>query len=181
MKNSVFSRPKSTFLIIFTLLASFSAFSQNNSNLNSRGSDFWQHVRFGGGLGLSFANGIFSATVAPSAIYDFNTQFSAGVSLNYTYFKDDDFFKSTIVGGSFIGLFNPLPEIQLSSEFEYLHVSRDFEDPIFVDDDYWQPAVFFGVGYTTNNITVGIRYNVLHDDDKSIYADALVPFFRVYF
>ncbi|EDP97279.1 alpha-ketoglutarate decarboxylase [Kordia algicida OT-1] len=147
----------------------------------SQGSDFWRNVRFGGGLGLGFANGVFSATVAPSAIYDFNSQFAAGVSLNYTYFNDDDFFKSTIVGGSFIGLFNPLPEIQLSSEFEYLHVSRNFEDPIFEDDNYWQPAVFFGVGYTTNNITVGVRYNVLHDDDKSIYADALVPFFRVYF
>lgn len=180
MKDSIFYRPKITFLTVFLCLISFSAFSQNN-NTTSQGSDFWRNVRFGGGLGLSFGNGIFSATVAPSAIYDFNSQFAAGVSLNYTYFNDDDFFKSTIVGGSFIGLFNPLPEIQLSSEFEYLNVSRNFEDPIFEDDNYWQPAVFFGVGYTTNNITVGVRYNVLHDDDKSIYADALVPFFRVYF
>ncbi|WP_235983011.1 alpha-ketoglutarate decarboxylase [Kordia aestuariivivens] len=180
MKDSVFSRPKNTFLLLFMCLISCCAFSQNTT-ADPQGSDFWRYVRFGGGLGLSFGNGIFSATIAPSAIYDFNTQFSAGVSLNYTYFKDDDFFKSTIVGGSFIGLYNPLPEIQLSTEFEYLNVSRNFEDPIFVDDNYWQPAVFFGVGYSTNNITVGVRYNVLHDDEKSIYADALVPFFRVYF
>jgi hypothetical protein len=180
MKDSVSYRSKNTFLIIFVCLISFSALSQSTTT-STQGSDFWQNVRFGGGLGLSFGNDIFSATVAPSAIYDFNAQFAAGVSLNYTYFSADDFFKSTIVGGSFIGLFNPLPEIQLSSEFEYLNVSRNFEDPIVLDDNYWQPAVFFGVGYTTNNITVGVRYNVLHDDDKSIYADALVPFFRVYF
>ncbi len=182
MKKSVFYRSKSTFLLFFMLLLSFSAFSQNTSNDSQQnGSDFWQYVRYGGGLGLGFGNGIFSATVAPSAIYDFNTQFSAGIALNYTYFNDDDFFKSTIVGGSFIGLFNPLPEIQLSSEFEYMHVSRNFNDPIFEDDNYWQPAVFFGIGYTTDVITVGVRYNVLHDDEKSIYADALVPFVRVYF
>ncbi|KAB8154532.1 alpha-ketoglutarate decarboxylase [Kordia sp. TARA_039_SRF] len=162
------------------LLFSVSALSQNNTS-NSQGSDFWKRVRYGGGLGLSFGNGIFSATVAPSAIYDFNTQFSAGIALNYTYFNDDDFFKSTIVGGSLIGLYSPLREIQLSTEFEYMNVNRDFDDPIFEDDNYWQPAVFFGIGYTSNNFTVGVRYNVLHDDEKSIYADALVPFVRVYF
>ncbi|WP_108113297.1 alpha-ketoglutarate decarboxylase [Kordia periserrulae] len=162
------------------LLFSLSALSQNTTS-NSQGSDFWKRVRYGGGLGLSFGNGIFSATVAPSAIYDFNTQFSAGIALNYTYFNDDDFFRSTIIGGSLIGLYSPLREIQLSTEFEYMNVNRDFDDPIFADDNYWQPAVFFGIGYTTNNFTVGVRYNVLHDDEKSIYADALVPFVRVYF
>ncbi len=179
MKDSNFFQAKNIFLALFMCAISFPCFSQ--SNTQTQGSDFWQNVRFGGGVGLSFGNNIFSATVAPSAIYDFNEQFSAGVSLNYTYFKDDDFFKSTIIGGSFIGLYNPLQEIQLSTEFEYMNVNRDFNDPIFIDDNYWQPAVFFGVGYRTNNITLGVRYNVLHDDDKSIYADALVPFFRVYF
>jgi hypothetical protein len=182
MKNSFLSLPNKIFLLVFLFVISFSAISQNTSNTSPPQDDsFWQYVRYGGGLGLSFGNGIFSATVAPSAIYDFNTQFSAGIALNYTYFNEDDVFRSTIVGGSFIGLFNPIPEIQLSSEFEYLHVSRNFDDPIFQDDDYWQPAVFFGIGYTTDVVTVGIRYNVVHDDDKSIYADALVPFVRVYF
>lgn len=179
MKDSNFFQAKNIFLALFLCVISFSCFGQ--SSAPSQGSDFWQNVRFGGGVGLSFGNNIFSATLAPSAIYDFNAQFSAGVSLNYTYFKDDDFFKSTIIGGSFIGLYNPLQEIQLSTEFEYMNVQRDFNDPIFIDDNYWQPAVFFGVGYRTNNITFGVRYNVLHDNDKSIYADALVPFFRVYF
>ncbi len=179
MRDSYFFQPKFIVLAFFMAFISFSSFGQ--SNTPTQGSNFWRNVRFGGGLGLSFGNNIFSATVAPSAIYDFNPQFAAGISLNYTYFKDDDFFKSTIVGGSFIGLYSPLREIQLSTEFEYMNVNRDFDDPIFEDDNYWQPAVFFGVGYTTNNVTIGVRYNVLHDDDKSIYADALVPFVRVFF
>ncbi len=177
MKDSVFSRSKFTILLFFLCATAFS----QNMNQNSTQSDFWKNIRFGGGLGLSFGNGIFSATVAPSAIYDFNSRFSAGIALNYTYFNDNDFFKSTIVGGSFLSLYNVLPEIQLSSEFEYLNVNRDFESDLLEDDNYWQPAIFFGIGYTTNHITIGVRYNVLHDDDKSIYADALVPFVRVYF
>lgn len=180
MKDSVFSGSKNTFLTILMCFFALSVFSQSNSSSN-QGSDFWRNVRFGGGLGLSFGNNIFSATLAPSAIYQFDHQFALGIALNGTYFKSDDFYKSVIVGGSVIGLYNPLNEIQLSAEFEELHVNRDFDDPAFIDDTFWQPALFFGVGYTTGNVTVGVRYNVLHDDDKSIYADALVPFFRVYF
>ena len=161
-------------ILLFVFLGiSFISFSQQKS-------DFWDNVRFGGGFTLGFGSQT-TVGISPSAIYDFNAQFSAGIALNYTYFNDDDFFRSTIVGGSFIGLFSPLREIQLSTEFEYMNVSRNFEDPIFEDDNYWQPAVFFGIGYVSNNFTVGIRYNVLHDDEKSIYADALVPFVRFYF
>ncbi len=143
--------------------------------------DFWKHVRFGGGLGLSFGDGFFSGTVAPSAIYQFNSRFAAGVGLNFTYNKQDDFFRSTIFGGSTIGLFNPIPELQLSSEFEMLNVNRKFENSTFENDTYWYPALFMGLGYRTNNITVGIRYDLLYDRDKSIYADPWAPFFRVFF
>jgi|TARA_R110002094_G_scaffold25562_1_gene37863 hypothetical protein len=155
-------------------------------------SSFWQNVRFGGGVGLSFGNGFFSGTLAPSAIYDFNEQFSAGVGLNGTYskLKPTDFefgHRSTILGGSILALFNVIPQIQLSSEFEQLYVTRKFDvgniqtfAPV-EDDTYWYPALFLGAGYRTNNVTVGIRYDVLYDEQQSIYANAWAPFFRVYF
>jgi len=155
-------------------------------------STFWQNVRFGGGVGLSFGNGFFSGTLAPSAIYDFNDQFSAGVGLNGTYNKlkatDQNFgYESTIFGGSLLTLFNVIPEIQLSGEFEQLYVTRKYDVGsinTFVpveDDKYWYPALFLGAGYRTNNVTVGIRYDVLYDEQQSIYANAWAPFFRVYF
>ena len=50
-------------------------------------SQFWSHVRIGGGIGLSFGDGFFSGTLAPSAVYDFNNKFSMGVGLNGTYNK----------------------------------------------------------------------------------------------
>lgn len=153
---------------------------------------FWQNVRFGGGIGLSFGNGFFSGTLAPSAIYDFNEQFSAGVGLNGTYNKlkatDQNFgYSSTIIGGSILTLFNVIPEIQLSGEFEQLFVTRKYDTgnidtfQVVEDDNYWYPALFLGAGYRTNNVTVGIRYDVLYDEQQSIYANAWAPFFRVYF
>ena len=41
--------------------------------------------------------------------------------------------------------------------------------------------LFIGAGYRSGNVTFGIRYDVLYDEKKSIYADAWVPFVRVFF
>ena len=146
-------------------------------------SDFWKNVRFGGGLGLSSTSNFFTLGVSPSAIYDFNDQVSLGLGLNYTYNKFDNRYKSNIYGGSVIGLFNPVREVQISGEFEQLFVNRKFEGTLsdLKDDSYFSPALFLGAGYRTNNVTIGARYNVLFDKEKSVYGDAIVPFVRVYF
>lgn len=144
--------------------------------------EFWKHVRFGGGIGFSFGDGFFSGTLAPSTIYEFNDQFALGVGLNGTYNSFKNNYKSTIVGGSILGLFNPIQEIQLSAEIEALNVDRKWDNRLGIDDqNYWYPALFVGVGYRTRNITIGIRYDVLYDSDKSIYADPWAPFVRIYF
>ena len=81
-----------------------------------------------------------------------------------------------------LGLYNVIPEIQLSAEFEELHVSRNFEEFLGIEDDtYWYPALFLGVGYRTQHVTIGIRYDVLYEEEDSIYANAWMPFGRVYF
>lgn len=145
-------------------------------------SDFWNHVRFGGGLGLNFGDGFFSATIAPSGIYEFNKSFALGLGLNATFNNQKSVYKSTILGGSLIGLYNPIQEIQLSTEFEQLNVNRRYNVNLNTpDDNYWIPALYFGVGYRSNNVTFGIRYDVLYDDEKSIYADPWAPFVRFFF
>lgn len=144
-------------------------------------SDFWSNVRFGGGLGLGFTNGGFNGSISPSAIYQFNQQFAVGTSLSFNYakFNDDKFLA---YGGSVLSLYNPVPFLQVSAEFEQLRINRTLSAiPNDIKDDYWSPALFFGLGYTDRNFTVGLRYDVLYDDSKSIYADALMPFIRVYF
>lgn len=167
-------------LKIIFLLGIF--FISINTTAQEQKSDFWSHVQYGGGLGLSFGDGFFSGTIAPSAIYRFNDQFASGIGLSGTYTSEKNFYKSAIVGASAITLFNVIREIQLSGEFEENYVSRNFDSQINLEDDsYWYPALFFGIGFQTRNVTIGIRYDVLYDDTKSIYANAYMPFVRFYF
>lgn len=142
---------------------------------------FWENVQVGGGLGVSFGNGNFSGTVAPSAIYNFNEYFAMGPSLIFSYQKDD-FFESTLYGGSWITLFNPIRELQLSAEIEQLRVNRNTNDfDILLEDNFWNTALFVGAGYRAGAITMGLRYNVLYNNDDRVYATAWNPFVRVYF
>lgn len=164
--------------IVKSLLFLFfvSGFAQESSN------KFWRNVRYGGGFGLGWNSNYFSATLAPSAIYDFNDYFAVGVGLNGTYASQEDIHKSSILGSSFIALANPFEVVQLSAEFEELHVNRNYNNHLDIQDEsYWYPALFLGVGYRTYNLTYGIRFDVLYDRDKSIYADSWMPFIRLYF
>lgn len=164
-------------ILVFSFVLSNSSWSQNKPPYQ-----FWDHVRFGGGIGLSFGNGFYSGTLAPSAIYQINRQLAVGAGLTGTYNSHKNRYNSTILGGSILTLYNIIPEIQFSAEFEELNVSRHYEyDGLNYRDNYWYPALFMGVGFQNGPVTVGIRYDVLYRDTKSIYANAFVPFVRVYF
>lgn len=169
--------PKKHILIYFFTLSSVCAVSQGPMSSG----DFWNNVHYGGGIGLGFGRDSFNATLSPSAIYQANEQIAMGLGLNFNYSK---FQNSKIIayGGSLLTLFNPIRPIQLSVELEELRVNRDFEfDGINISDNYWSPALFLGIGYSNRNVTFGIRYDLLYDDEKSIYADPFMPFVRVYF
>ena len=163
------------YILGLLFLIAFSANSQTSP------SNFWNDVRFGGGIGLGFSNGYFNGSIAPSAIYQVNEQFATGVSLNFNYAKFDDD-RLLAYGGSVLALYNPIPFIQLSSELEQLRVNRTYAlDGGNLEDNYWSPALFLGIGYSNRNVTFGLRYDVLYDDNKSIYTNALMPFVRLYF
>ncbi|MBW1296146.1 alpha-ketoglutarate decarboxylase [Aquimarina litoralis] len=162
------------FLLVFSILFSL-------QQMYSQDENFWSHVRFGGNIGIGFTNDTFNAIIAPSAIYDFNNQFSMGFGLNFGYSNSENF-TATNYGASLITLYNPFPSLQLSSEFEQMGVSRSIEiNGDDFNDDYWYPALFLGAGYRIGFVSVGLRYDVLYDEDKSIYASPYAPFVRVFF
>ena len=167
----------------FLIFISFIFFSLTGFSQNSQTPSFWNNVRFGGGIGLNFGNGFFSGTLAPQAIYDFNPYFSAGVGLTGSYSSQRNVFDSTILGGSIIALTNPFPELQVSAELEQVNVNTNF-DAQFASNDrnsFWATALFLGVGYRSGNVVFGVRYDVLYDEDESIYADPWLPFVRFWF
>jgi len=144
--------------------------------------DFWNRVHFGGGLGVGIGSNYTNIALAPSVIYDFNQYISAGIALQGSYVRDKNFYESYMYGPSLIVLGNPIPQIQLSAELEQLRVNVNYDDDLdFPNDNFWNTALFLGAGYRTNNVTIGVRYNVLHDSDRNVYSDALMPFVRVYF
>ncbi len=168
---------RTSLLIIVAGLMACACNAQNGSIPGS----FWDNVRFGGGIGLGFTNGGFNGSISPSAIYQFNEQFASGISLNFNYAKFNDD-KLLAYGGSILTLYDPIPFLQISGELEQLRINREFDNgTIRWENNYWSPALFLGIGYVNRNFTVGIRYDVLYDNSKSIYANAWMPFVRVYF
>jgi len=168
-----------TLLIFFVF---FSLSSQAQIEPEKQKSEFWNHVYFGGGIGLSFGNNFFSGTLAPSAIYSFDDRFAVGTAINFSYNSEKYFYESYIIGGSILGLFNPISQIQISVEFEQLYVNRNFDDrTIFLDESYWYPGLYLGAGFNTGPVTIGVRFDVLYDSERSIYANPYNPFVRVYF
>jgi hypothetical protein len=41
--------------------------------------------------------------------------------------------------------------------------------------------LFLGGGYGSDNVVVGVRYNLLFKESDFVYSSAMMPFIRVYF
>lgn len=180
-KNTIKNLTK-TVSILFFMCLSFAVYCQDNVQ-NQKKSEFWSNVQFGGGFGLSVGSGFTDVTIAPSAIYNFNKYFALGAGLQGSIVSQKNFYSSAIYGANAIALFNPIEEAQISLELEQVRVNTTFRNTTTgtIKDNFWNTGLFIGAGYRMDNITVGARYNVLFDKDKSVYSDALMPFIRVYF
>ena len=163
---------KKNLLVIFLLSTIFTN-AQNDNDPK-----FWDNVRFGGGFGLGFGSNQTTIAISPSAIYEFNDMFALGLGGSYLYAKNGNL-KSNVYGASFISLFNPVEEIQLSAEFEQLFVTQ--KQLGFDNYNFDYPALYLGAAYRVGRFAVGVRYDVLYDNNKSIFASAFSPIIRFYF
>lgn len=177
--------------ISFFLGGSFSILAQDQGN-SSKNYDFNKRWKFGGGLGVGFGSGYTDVMVAPSALYQVSPYFAAGVGLQGSYIssKNRSYYNSSVkeynswlYGGSIIALSNPIPEIQLSAELEQLRVNNTYKYHTGekLDDNFWNTALFLGIGYSNGPVTIGVRYNVLYKEKDMVYGSAYMPFVRFYF
>ncbi len=173
MKMHINTNIKLSSFIFIAILSSCALHGQEDS--------FWSKVRIGGNIGIDFSNNSFSASIAPTAVYDINPWISTGAGLSFGYTNGDNY-NAINYGGSIITLFTPIQGMQLSAEFEETSVHRSFRSGnIKIKQQYWYPALFLGAGYAIQNVSIGLRYDVLYDEDKSIYASPYTPFVRVFF
>jgi len=164
-------------LTLVVLLMITQVYSQQTENTKNH---FWEKVRFGGGLQLSIGSTFTTIGVSPSAIYEFSDKFASGVGVSYLYskYKLQDV-RYNIYGASALVLYNPITAIQLSTEFEELNIHTNNNG---LKSDYWNPALYLGVAYSMNkHASMGVRYDVLYEEGKSIYDSAFNPFVRIYF
>jgi len=182
MKKNTFKTLAKTVVLILFLILPFNGFSQEQTQTKAETESFWDHVQFGGGLGVAIGNDFTDITIAPSAIYNFNEHFALGTGLQYSRLKQKNFYSSNVIGGSLVGLYNPIEEIQLSLELEEVHVNTTYNDLYDnVKRSFWNTGLYIGGGYRADNVTIGARFNLLFDKDKDLYGDAFMPFVRVYF
>ena len=156
-------------LLLLCIGISFISFSQK--------SDFWDNVQFGGGFTLGFGTQT-TIGISPSAIYNFDNEFSLGTGLTYIYSEIGDF-TTNVYGGSIISLYQiPKVGIQLSGEFEQSFARQTNAFRTFNTNF---PALYFGAAYNQGRFAFGFRYDVLYDENKSVYASPFSPIVRFYF
>ena len=182
MLKNYFLIVSKSILVTIALVFSNGIFAQGQKFTSAPQNEFWKNVQFGGGIGLGFGSGFTNITLAPSAIYNINPILSAGLGLQVGYVREKNIYSSTVYGASVIGLVNPIPEIQLSVEIEEINASTEYQlQGGNLSTNYWNTGLYLGAGYRTGNVTIGGRYDVLYNANKSIYNNAFMPFVRIYF
>jgi len=160
---------KKIFLLLFLSL-SLTIVSQQKS-------DFWKNLRYGGSFSMSFGNQT-TVGISPSAIYAFDNDFSLGTGVPYIYSEIGDF-TTNVYGASLISLYQiPKIGIQLSGEFEQ-SFARQTDSFGSINTNF--PSLYFGAAYNKGRFAVGFRYDVLYDENKSVFASPISPIVRFYF
>lgn len=183
MKKNSFSSLTKFVLTVIAVFFYENVIAQYSPAPQSR-NPFWEKVQIGGGLGLSLGSGYTEISIAPSIIYNVNPYLATGIGLQGSYVASKNYYDSTIYGTSLLVFINPIPEIQLSINLNESYVNNHYEaynGYSSFTDSFWNTALFLGAGYRTGNVTVGLAYNVLYDENDNVYGDALMPFVRAYF
>jgi long-subunit fatty acid transport protein len=168
----------SCFFIYLTSYAQEEQIQQEEQPQQTNQPKFWDQVRFGGGIGMAFGSNQTTIAISPSAIYEFNDMFAFGLGTSYLYSKNFDF-RSNVYGIGLISLFNPFEGLQLSAELEQLFVNQKLTG--FETNNFNYPTLNLGVAYRMGMFSAGIRYDVLYDENKNIYASPWSPILRIYF
>lgn len=176
-----------TFVLISVLfLTGCLSLKAQDTLISHQKNDFWQKVKYGGEVSVGFGDTALNINVIPGVIYQFSDSFSLGIGGQIGYVNRRIFSNSTLYGVSGVVLYNPIKEIQLSTEMENLYISTKNSNPdVFGEppskEKFSNTTLFLGAGYQIKNYIVGIRYNLLTKNENNIYSDVPMLFVRAYF
>ena len=137
-------------------------------------------LNFGLGFGLNFVGGT-SISLSPNLTYRLNDKMAVGAGLMFNYNSIKDIQTTTTIGANALYFYYPLPKLLTTAEFVQMHVNRNMKFN-GVKDKFWESALFVGAGYQlTPKISLGAKYNVLYNENKSVYSSPVVPFVNITF
>ena len=85
--------------------------------------NIFDKMYFGGGFGLDFNQNVFSFSLTPYAGYKLTERWSAGLGINYQFWRDKIFdLKINNYGGNIFARYSITPQIFGSAKLEYLSV-----------------------------------------------------------
>lgn len=137
-------------------------------------------LKFGLGTGFNFVGGT-SISLSPNLTYQLNDKISLGGGLLFNYTGIKNYQNVTTFGANVLGFYKPLEKFLTTLEFAELNVNRK-NLQTNLKDNFWDSALFVGAGYQiTPKISVGAKYNLLYNKDKSVYSSPLIPFVNIGF
>lgn len=164
------------FISFCLVFASMFAFSQIGIS-QTASSNRWT---FGGGLGVGFgSNSSFNVGVSPRVGYRLTEDFEAGLMGNFTY-QTSDYYNSTMFGVGPFANYYFARNFYLGSSFQQYFVNYNVKQDNGYKFSKDESALYLGGGYMTqigngSYFQVGLMYNVLWKENKSIFASGLVP------
>lgn len=139
-----------------------------------------KRLKVGLGFGLNFVGGT-NLSLSPSLTYAVVKNLAIGGGLLFNYAAIKNVQKTTTYGINALVNYTPAKLLVTSLEFSEMHVTSN---SIITNtkSDFWESALFLGAGLqVTPKLSVGGKYNLLYNKDKSVYASPVVPFINVSF
>ncbi|NNC48990.1 MAG: hypothetical protein HKO01_00460 [Flaviramulus sp.] len=174
-----------TFLVIGTLALTTNVYSQNTITVAADSIiKEEKRLKIGCGFGLNFV-GATNISLSPNLSYKVSDKISFGAGIQGSYSAIKNLQNTTTFGGNLITTYNPIQKISMLLEFVELNVSTKTEETVTAPEtknSYWDTALFVGAGLNiTRKISVGAKYNMLFDENESVYTSAVIPFVNITF
>jgi long-subunit fatty acid transport protein len=150
------------------------------TTVNNKDSTLKNRLKFGLGFGVNFIGGT-NLSLSPNLTYRLTKNFSVGGGLQFNYAGLKDIQKTTTYGANALVYYTPVRKLLTTLEFSELHVNRN-SLITNTTNEFWESALFIGAGIQiTPKLSLGAKYNVLYDKNKSVYSSPVVPFINISF
>lgn len=163
------------FLLLSCLL--FSSLSYSQIGIGSSTTNHQDNWRVGGGMALNFGNhGAMALNISPFIGYEFVSSLEAGITTGYQYSKYREVKQNLFSVGPYLN-FYPMQSLFVRTQYEYFTGSSKIKHSGH-SNSFDETAWWIGGGYRSGGrvqMYVGIMYNVLYKEDKSLFTEAYQP------